>query len=136
MMRAPRRRRPRKREILVSPDADLDDLANRAVYVGSREHKDVPSFAGQPRLRADASCCPREITDREAVSGWLRSAIRRGATGGPWEGGFPRYVWYKDGNRVFEARLVNREAGSYKGYPLDEDEWPKGIERIHVDGET
>ena len=29
---------------------------------------------------------------------------------------------------VFEARLVNREIGSYKGYPLDNDEWPMGIE--------
>ena len=132
-MRATRRRRPRRRVICVPPDVDLDGLAERVSYVGSPEHKNVPSFVGQPRLRADASCCPRDIADRELVSGWLRSAIRRGATGAPWEGGgFPRYVWHKEGVTVFEGRLVNREAGSYKGYPLHEDEWPAGIENIHA----
>ena len=98
-MRSPQRKRPRKRLIYVLPGADLDDLATRAVYVGSPEHKDFPSFAGRPRLRADASCCPREIRDREVVRGWLCSAIRRGVTGAPWEGEFPRYVWYKDGDK-------------------------------------
>ena len=66
------------------------------------------------------------------VSGWLRLAIRRGAVGSPWEGEFPRYVGYMHGNTVFEARLVNRESGSYKGYPLDSDEWPKGIESLYA----
>ena len=34
---------------------------------------------------------------------------------------------------VFEGRLVNRENGEYKGYPLDRDEWPAGIEEFHAD---
>lgn len=133
-MRATRRRRPQRREILVPSGVDLNGLANRVVYVGSPEHKDIPSFAGQPRLRADASCCPREIVElgQKVVCGWLRSAIRRGATGAPWEGGFPRYVWYKEGDTVFEGRLVNREIGSYKGYPIDKDEWPRGIEKKYA----
>ena len=86
-MRAPRRRRPRTREIGPPPEqADLDELAERARYVGSPEHKDTASFAGPPRLRADASCCPREMAeDQPTINGWLRSAIRRGATGTPWE---------------------------------------------------
>ena len=126
-MRAPKRRRPKKREISVPPDTDLDGLAAMARYVGSPEHKDFPSFAGQPRPRGDASLCPREIRDVAIVTEWLRSAIRRGSTGAPWEGGFPRYVWHKDGDTVFEARLVNRSDGSYKGYPLARAEWPPGI---------
>jgi hypothetical protein len=132
-MRAPRRRRPRRRTINVPLDTNLDALANRVSYVGSPEHKVIPSFAGRPRLRADASCCPREITDREMVSEWLRAAIRRAAVGAPWEGEFPRYVWYMHRNIVFEARLVNREIGSYKGYPLDNDEWPMGIEQVYAE---
>ena len=132
-MRATRRRRPRRRVILVLPEVDLDVLAERVAYEGSVEHKDVPSFAGQPRLRADASCCPRDIVDVELVRGWLRSAIRKGATGTPWEGEFPRYVWDKRDETVFEGRLVNREAGTCKGYPLDEDEWPPGIEVIYAE---
>lgn len=118
--------------ILVLPGADLEALAERVTYVGSVEHKDVPGFAGQPRLRADASCCPRDIVDVNLVSEWLRSAIRKGATGAPWEGEFPRYVWYKRDETVFEGRLVNREVGTYKGYPLDGDEWPPGIEVIYA----
>ena len=132
-MRAPQRKRPRKRVICVPSDVDLYSLAERATYVGSPEHKDVPSFAGQPRLRADASCCPREIADRKLVKGWLRTAIRRGATGAPREGGFPRYVWHKDGGTIFEGRLVNRGSRSYKGYPLGEDEWLDGIEAIYAE---
>ena len=132
-MRAPRRRRPRKRTMCVSPDHNLDCLAKRVGYVGSPEHKDFPSFAGPPRLRSDASCCPREIKDRKVVCEWLRSAIRRGAVGAPWEGDFPRYVWYKHGDIVFEGRLVNRGNGLYKGYPLDSEEWPDGIEEIYAE---
>ena len=133
-MRAPRRRRPRKREIdLPSAAVDLDRLADRVCYVGSPEHKDASSFAGAPRLRADASCCPRGITaDPARINEWLQQAIRAGAVGAPWEGGFPRYVWYKYGKIVFEGRLVNRETGEYKGYPLGRHEWPAGIEETHA----
>ena len=58
-------------------------------------------------------------------------AIRSGAVGGPWGGEFPWYAWYHDGRTVYEARLVNRSLGSYKGYPLHPDEWPEGIEKYH-----
>ncbi len=132
-MRAVRRRRPRRREIHAPPGADLDRVASSAAYVGSPEHKDVPSFAGQPRPRAHASRCPREVADPADILEWLRSAIRRGATGGPWEGDFPRYVWYKHDDTVFEGRLVNRGTGDYKEYPLDRDEWPEGIEALYAD---
>ena len=117
--------------ISAPPDVDLEGVASRVAYVGSTEHKDIPSFAGQPRLRADASCCPRWIRDPEVVCQWLRAAIRRGATGALWEGGFPRYVWYKERGTVFEGRLVNRGTGSYKGYPLGENEWPDGIDGLY-----
>ena len=130
-MRAPRRRRPRRREIFLRDGSDLNDLANRVEYVGSPEHKAVPSFAGQPRLRADASCCPPHIGQATACE-WLRSAIRLGAVGAPWEGEFPRYVWYKEGPLVFEGRLVNRAIGAYKGYPLQRAEWPDRIEDIYA----
>ena len=49
------------------------------------------------------------------------------------EAGFPRYVWYKDGGTIFEGRLVNRGIGSYKGYPLGDDEWPDGIESFYAE---
>jgi hypothetical protein len=92
----------------------------------------MPSFAGQPRPRADASICPKELSGaRERVEEWLREAIRRGAVGELCEGEFPRYVWFKEGDVVFEGRLVNRGLGEYKGYPLEQEEWPRGIEEIY-----
>lgn len=131
-MRAPKRWRPRKREIFLRDGSDLPGLANRVEYIGSPEHKAVPSFAGQPRPRADASCCPPEISQSTACE-WLRSAIRLGAVGAPWEGDFPRYVWHKEGGLVYEGRLVNRQAGTYKGYPLQREEWPDRIESIYAE---
>ena len=63
---------------------DLDRLADRVRYVGSPEHKNAPSFAGPPRLRADASCCPREMAGkRERIDEWLREAFRSGAVTRP-----------------------------------------------------
>lgn len=133
-MRAPHRKRPPKKAIEIPPGTDLEELSLQASYVGSPEHKNQPSFAGQPKLRPDASCCPPEIADQEAVTEWLRDALRRGAVGAPWEGHnlqFPRYVWYKHGTTLFEGRLVNRESGHYKGYPLHRDEWPNNIDAIY-----
>ena len=69
--------------------------------------------------------------ERERLCDWLQTAIRQGAVGEPWEGEFPRYVWYKHEQTVFEGRLVNRTQGTYKGYPLAKGEWPKGIEGIY-----
>ena len=131
-MRSPRRRRSLRRSVVDPAPDNLASLADRVTYVGSPEHKDVPGFAGPPRLRADASCCPRDLAvERERLRHWLQAAIRRGAVGELWEGEFPRYVWYKHEQVVFEGRLVNRTQGSYKGYPLAEDEWPSGLERIY-----
>ena len=33
---------------------------------------------------------------------------------------------------VFEGRLVNREQGTYKGYPLNRQEWPPDIEDVYA----
>jgi hypothetical protein len=129
-MRAPRRRRPLNRAIAPPPDGvNINEVAALAKYVGSPEHKDTPSFAGQPRPRADAALCDRTLAAKQStVTKWLRGAMRRGAVGGHWEGRFPRYVWYRRDGVVYEGRLVNKEAGWYKGFPLAPDEWPQGME--------
>lgn len=108
----------------------MEAAANAATYIGSPEHKDTPSFAGQPRPRADASICDRTL-GQNLVEGWLKDALRKGSISSFREGRFPRYVWFKDGDQVYEGRLVNRELGEYKGYPLSRDEWPQGIEEIY-----
>lgn len=114
------------------PDGtDLASLARLARYVGSPEHKDTPSFAGHPRPRADATICDRSFIDRQKeIATWLRAALKRGAVGAPWEGAFPRYVWYRHGDTVYEGRLVNQEKGEYKGYALGADELPRGLDKL------
>lgn len=132
-MRAPKRKRPVRRQI-AGPLAgmDLREIARRVSYIGSPEHKETPSFAGQPRPRADASICDRRLAqDREQVTEWLRTAIQRGAVSRLLEGDFPRYAWYKDGAVIYEARLVNRELGEYKGYPLNDTEWPGALDSVY-----
>lgn len=127
-MRAPKRKRPRRRDILSPEMRPAASVARHARFVGSAEHKDAPSFAGAARPRADASICDRRFLDEQSkLTRWLRKAIRLGSVGAPIEGGFPRYVWYKDGQDVYEGRLVNRSSGEYKGYKLQRDEWPAGL---------
>ena len=133
-MRAPRRKRPLVRQLATWRDdrVALESLAEQVCYVGSPEHKDMPSFAGQPRPRADASICPRELTrDHARVESWLRKAIRRGAVSELREGGFPRYVWFKGSNAVYEGRLVNRGLGEYKGYPLEPGQEPPTLDKLY-----
>lgn len=123
-MRAPGRRRPHRTDRSDPPaSVDLVEVASRVRYVGSAEHKSYPLFAGGPALRSDASRCPPRFDDPDMLTGWLRTAIRGGQCGGAWSGVYPRYVWYRDGEECYEGRLVNQEAGWYKGYPTDCPEW-------------
>ena len=132
-MRAPRRKRPLRRRVAgPQPGMDHGEIARRVSYIGSPEHKDTPSFAGLPKPRADASICERQLTqERDRVTDWLRAAILRGAISSLLEGDFPRYAWHKEGDIVYEARLVNRELGEYKGYPLNDTEWPEGLDSVY-----
>lgn len=111
----------------MSPPAGvgLAEIAARASYVGSSEHKSYPSFAGPPQRRSDATKCDPALSDPAQLTQWLRTAIVSGRVGAPWEGDFPRYVWHREGDVYYEGRLVNQELGHYKGYPLDRSEWPE-----------
>jgi len=123
-MRAVKRKRPLARHIAPPPcGRSVQEAAIRAVYVGSAEHKRYPSFAGPPAPRSDASQCPPAFkNEQRRLTRWLRQAIAAGQTGAPWEGDFPRYVWFRDGGTVYEGRLSNREQGHYKGYPIEAEE--------------
>jgi hypothetical protein len=126
-VRATRRRRPHRRTLIHPPQGiRLEDLAAKIRYVGSPEHKDRTSFAGKPRPRADASICTASVTQKQAQA-WLVIGLRLGNIGAPWEKGYPRYIWYLSGDIIYEARLVNRDTGEYKGYPLRREELPKNV---------
>lgn len=104
-------------------------LAKRTRYVGSPEHKRHPSFAGPPAPRATATLCdPKFANQQEMLTGWVREAIEMGQVSSKWDGEFPRNVWLKKDGVVYEARLVNRENGEYKGWPLEDFEIPEGLQ--------
>jgi hypothetical protein len=63
------------------------------------------------------------------INHWLRTALRAGHFSAYWDHDhYPRYVWHREGDVVFEARVVNAGDGSYKGYALKRDEWPENFE--------
>lgn len=94
----------------------------------------MPSFAGPPKLRSDASRCPPDLKDPAEITEWLGTAIRAGlVSDDPGEDGFPRYVWAFKGDTWFEGRLVNVVQGTYKGYPLAIDEVSPALRSREVD---
>ena len=131
-MRQPKHRRVNPSQLCVGPPpegTDLAGVAGRARYVGSEYHKDLPSFAGQAiRPLPDREVCPRDLAHRQAdIQHWLEEAIQRRQFSPYWEGGFPRYVWHREGEVVYAARLINRGTGEYKGFPLLPNEKVKGL---------
>lgn len=106
------------------PKPDLEALAASVEYVGSIEHKNYPSFAGPPRLRADASPCDPELGDERELTSWIQDAIRSNFFSEETQGGFPKYVWCERDGIWYEARIVNRDQGQYKGYPISASERP------------
>ena len=112
------------------PDGiDLSRVAESCRYVGSPYHKDAMGFAGMPRgRRPNASLCPRNLmNNRDLVEGWLRDAVRSGRVG-TWDAGYPRYVWHREGDIVFEARQGAPGSGEYHGYPLEPTQKVQGLE--------
>ena len=128
-MKSPGRHRPLRRDRSNPPEGvDLANVATRATYVGSPEHKSQRSFAGHPRPRVDASICDSDLDwQQDLVTLWLREALLAGDVGAPWESGYPRYVWKRVDDDVYEGRLLNSGNGEYKGYPLRPEEHPSWI---------
>lgn len=120
-------------------------VAGRAVYQGSPEHKDKRSWLGPPQPRRRGAKSPRgaanpKLTaticdlvspaDQAMATHWIQTAIQRGQFD-PTDirNGFPRYVWHRDATgRYWYGFLTNEGAGpnpigSYKGWPISEEEW-------------
>lgn len=122
-----RHTRPRRQRIAAWPAGapGPDDVAARARYTGSAEHKGHPSDLGPPALRSDATPCePARTRNVERNTEALREGIRRGCVGAEFEGDFPRFVWTWIEGALYQARLTNRELGTYKGWRIEPIEHP------------
>jgi hypothetical protein len=102
--------------------------ASKVRYTGSPYHRSPGSKAGPIAQRIGlASRCPPNWTNLEATR-LLRGAIVEGRVSIIWDQGYPRYVWYLDGDVLYEARLTNSGNGEYHGYPLEDRwQWPKNF---------
>jgi len=112
-------------------------LAERARYVGSPHHTDIPKFGlpGSPRegaVTADyaeqekiknptCTVCPRKWARHpDRVTAVLKDAIEAGNFVAAAEGAMPNKVWARDpddADLIYEAKLCAPPDG-YKGYPL------------------
>lgn len=116
---------------------EINELAEQARYVGSPEHKDVPSMGLMPRPRQgalhveeaealdnpDCMLCPRKWARRQDdATELLRAGIRLGQVSlDATVDSLPSRVWVRDleaGHIVYEARRLTHPEGGYKAYPL------------------
>jgi hypothetical protein len=101
----------------------LTSLAEKAVYCGNPTHKRNPGDFGltppsAPRP-AKSLCDVTGIFTRQEAERLLREGLRRGLVSTEEDHGWPKAVWAVSENGfALEARLDNRERGSYHGYPL------------------
>jgi hypothetical protein len=113
------------------------ELAQKAEYVGSPHHTDIPKFGLQNHPRSGATTielaeeqglknpaclvCPRKWARRQDdVRKLLRDAIEAGNFVASADGAMPTPVWVRDPDNatlVYEAKLSHPPVG-YKAYPL------------------
>lgn len=115
-------------QVCPPPDGvSLSQVAEDAKYTGSPYHRTRPVDGVRPVYKRGDSQCPKEIQGNPTlVREWLRESIRAGNVG-RFDQGFPKLVWKRVGDRIFEARQGSPGSGEYHGYPLDPDEEVRGL---------
>jgi hypothetical protein len=130
-MKRPRQRAERflgKQKALMKSVSteELDAAANGARYAPSDYHC---KENGRLRRRVKPQTpCPRDFTLQEAGDA-LRASIRARRVSRDWINGFPRRVWYKQGDQWYEACTNTGTAGTYHAYPIEVVGLPPGLQR-------
>lgn len=127
--------RPKRKSAVAKPldqtrgADDLAALAETVKYVGSPYHRQrgAPMGGSVERAWPAANKCPLKWTF-EAANRALKEGVRMGYISMETSNGFPRRIWYKDGDVLYEARLSNAANGEYHAYPFSSRrEWPKAL---------
>ena len=100
------------------------EVAEKATYVGSPEHKTNAAVFGLPTLHSDKAKCDPSITPAQADEA-LKRFIRKRCVSGVFQGGFPKYVWGYVEAVAYEARHINGPQGTYKAYPITSAQMPR-----------
>jgi hypothetical protein len=132
-MKRPKRARihyPNKPKALdaSSPVERLEEAAVNAKYTPSDYHCSGPKGQPPKRRTKPTMHCPRNWTRREAIVA-IRHAIRSRHVSRRWTGGFPRHLWYGEGDVWYEARTNDGTPGVYHAYPVEIAALPAGLER-------
>ena len=130
-------KRPSQRPTRILSQEEREELANRAVYTGSPEHKKSDWWGGLPQAwdlgdgrigrpgKEQTTECPlTSPKDKVRATAWLREAIRTGQYR-YFEGnneGFPNRVWHEANGLIWVGWCINRTSGEYKGWPIEESE--------------
>jgi hypothetical protein len=69
------RKHPKRLADPLNP-AELTRIADNCSYIGSPEHKNYKSFAGEPALRSDATPCPTTFKDPAPLTELLKDAVK------------------------------------------------------------
>ena len=137
--------RPEQRMIVSLSQEEREELAAKAEYTGSPEHKVERYWGGLPEARqlkggrtgrpdkeVTTECHLTSLRDRVRATYWVREAIRAGQYK-YFEGnrtGFPNRVWYQADGTIWVGYCINRASGEYKGWPIDEHERDKIFGRV------
>lgn len=116
---------------LTAEDVEL------ASYVGSKEHKAKRWWGGLPGAKLSrngvAKRPKKELTtichlvrpeDQTVATCWIRRALQLGRFN-YFEGDktYPKHVWFcDDAGQYWFGFCINSIAGTYKGWPIDEEE--------------
>jgi hypothetical protein len=129
--------RPKRKSAVAKPlnqtkgAEELGKLAEAVKYVGSPYHRLPGSPMGESASRTwpASNKCPAKWTF-EAANRALKEAVRMGYISTEASNGFPRRIWYRDGETLYEARLSNAGSGEYHAYPFSSrQEWPKALKK-------
>ena len=128
-------RKPRQTTIRVRTTDELEELAERATYVGSPEHKLGRWWGGLPqgrqlpggrvgrRRKQHTTPCPLyRRSDQVRATKWVRNAIRAGQCRFYESDLFPKRIWYEADGEIWIGLRVTDGLGEYKGWPGDEEE--------------
>ena len=123
---------PKSRKVLPPPAEapPIEEIAQKARYAGSTHHRTMPDKHGRsPTNKRGRTKCPKDLQQNpDLVQEWLKQGILLRQFGKFAKGDkFPRVVWYKDGETIFEARLTNRASGEYHGFALRSGQTVTGL---------
>lgn len=120
--------RGKQKRVHPAPDAAMLERAAKVAAYGENPYHCSRPGGQAPIIRAKpASHCPRWWSDAEATK-TLREAIAEGRVSETWEEGFPRHVWHRDGDVLYEARHTRGPVGSFHAYPIENSQAPHGLD--------